>query len=294
MLQYRRTSTTHLGYDFLGAAAEYLTVEQRILALFQKCGLLACVGEHAQTFDLGEDGLFWIDAFANNQHRLQEELGVDPLQFPFVRAISDSQGVLLALGENAECLTRSWCALEHAVLHSYPREYAIASASGIDKPVVLTTGPAPCDVARARQLDPRNADRLAQAQQAGRQARFSPDCLASLLQIDFSSAASNPDEDATNNIAFIEELGGFDQARLPIIQIANLAQRLEEEHRQQEAQRLENESRGQEGQGLENERRGQEAQGLENELRGQEAQRLEDERRGQARECSVANSALRR
>ena len=40
---------------------------------------ISCVLEHARLHELGEDALYWVCAYANNQHELGADLAEDPL-----------------------------------------------------------------------------------------------------------------------------------------------------------------------------------------------------------------------
>ena len=52
--------------------------------------------------------------YANNQHELGQDIGSDPRNSSFYKAIQLSDGVLVVLDANATPFTRIWCAFEEA------------------------------------------------------------------------------------------------------------------------------------------------------------------------------------
>jgi len=72
-----------------------------------------CADEHARLHCLGENqATYWICAYANNQHELSNEIGMDPLQSSFRRAMQLAKGVLLVLDSKATPFDRIWCDFE--------------------------------------------------------------------------------------------------------------------------------------------------------------------------------------
>lgn len=55
---------------------------------------------------------YWICGYANRQHSLESEIGDDPEQSSFRKAMNLADGVLLLLDENATPFTRIWCDFE--------------------------------------------------------------------------------------------------------------------------------------------------------------------------------------
>jgi len=86
---------------------------------------VSCVEVHQA---LRETDLYWICAYANRQHSLQDELVTDPSQTSFYKAMCLSKGVLIILDEvgPATPFTRIWCAFEaYVALVDRPREEAM-------------------------------------------------------------------------------------------------------------------------------------------------------------------------
>ncbi|CAK0815737.1 unnamed protein product, partial [Prorocentrum cordatum] len=65
-----------------------------------------CVEEHQDRrnrgTDVGDEAAIWVCAYANNQHELGTEIGCDPKDSAFFRAIALCRGVLLILDAEAE------------------------------------------------------------------------------------------------------------------------------------------------------------------------------------------------
>ena len=74
---------------------------------------LACLEQHAADHGLEADAAYWVCAYANNQHALEDDVTTDPAQSAFVKAIKLAEGrVLSVLDEGGVCYTRIWCILE--------------------------------------------------------------------------------------------------------------------------------------------------------------------------------------
>ena len=73
---------------------------------------ISCVVEHARLRELGEDALYWVCAYANNQHELGADLGTDPRESSFYKAMQLAKGVVVVLDPKATPFTRIWCAFE--------------------------------------------------------------------------------------------------------------------------------------------------------------------------------------
>ena len=76
---------------------------------------VACLRKHAAVRGLGATDPYWICAYANNQHVLDEEISEDPCQTSFYRAMKLCCGVLLILDINATAMTRIWCCFEESI-----------------------------------------------------------------------------------------------------------------------------------------------------------------------------------
>jgi len=75
---------------------------------------LRCLEQHAWDHDLPIDTPYWVCAYANNQHHLEQEIShADPSDSSFMRAISLTEGrVLSILDAEGTCHRRIWCCLE--------------------------------------------------------------------------------------------------------------------------------------------------------------------------------------
>ena len=71
---------------------------------------IKCVEEHARVRELGEDATYWVCAYANNQHELGQDIGSDPRDSSFYKALLLCEGVLVVLDARATPFTRIWCA----------------------------------------------------------------------------------------------------------------------------------------------------------------------------------------
>ncbi|CAK9091491.1 unnamed protein product [Durusdinium trenchii] len=76
---------------------------------------VACLRKHLTVRDLGRESPYWVCAYANNQHRVDEEIPEDPRESAFFRAMKVSDGVLLILDTHATPFTRIWCCFEESV-----------------------------------------------------------------------------------------------------------------------------------------------------------------------------------
>jgi len=131
---------------------------------------VACVQEHASLRHFSEDTAFWVCAYANRQHSLNEELVLNPMETSFYRAMKLSEGVLLILDGEATAFTRIWCAFEESVAltdknRASPMLLDIATRS-TGQVAILTDGPAASD---AEQYSWAGGAQYAQSQ---RQSRF--------------------------------------------------------------------------------------------------------------------------
>ena len=55
---------------------------------------------------------YWVCAYANNQHSLGTEVGTDPMQSSFLKAMASCDGVVLVLDPSATPFSRVWCCFE--------------------------------------------------------------------------------------------------------------------------------------------------------------------------------------
>eukprot|EP00927_Polykrikos_kofoidii_P046428 TRINITY_DN4067_c0_g1_i4.p1 TRINITY_DN4067_c0_g1~~TRINITY_DN4067_c0_g1_i4.p1 ORF type:complete len:948 (-),score=143.90 TRINITY_DN4067_c0_g1_i4:61-2904(-) len=63
----------------------------------------------------GDESVFWICAYANNQHDLTAEVTDDPEQSSFRRALQKCKGTVMVLDEQATTFSRAWCTYETAI-----------------------------------------------------------------------------------------------------------------------------------------------------------------------------------
>ncbi|CAE8725135.1 unnamed protein product, partial [Polarella glacialis] len=94
---------------------------------------IRCCEKHAQVRLLGEDSAYWICAYANRQHELGVDLGSDPMQSSFLKAMELSEGVLLILDPEATPFSRVWCCFEEGVVALAERGALPGIASGGQK-----------------------------------------------------------------------------------------------------------------------------------------------------------------
>jgi len=76
--------------------------------------LIACIEQHAcdRFLENYDDVKYWICAFANNQHNLEQELTSNPTESPFFRAMQLSAGTVSIVDTKMECFSRIWCGFE--------------------------------------------------------------------------------------------------------------------------------------------------------------------------------------
>ncbi|CAE8653516.1 unnamed protein product [Polarella glacialis] len=77
---------------------------------------IKCCEKHSATHQLGADSAYWVFAYANRQHELGVDLGSDPMQSSFMKAIELSEGVLLILDPEATPFQRIWCCFEEGIV----------------------------------------------------------------------------------------------------------------------------------------------------------------------------------
>ncbi|CAE8720643.1 unnamed protein product [Polarella glacialis] len=77
---------------------------------------IKCCEKHVAIHQLGAESAYWVCAYANRQHELGVDLGSDPMQSSFLKAMELSQGVLLILDPEATPFLRIWCCFEGGVV----------------------------------------------------------------------------------------------------------------------------------------------------------------------------------
>ena len=72
------------------------------------CKFVACLKCHTSLRQLPDQTAYWVCAYANNQHQLENEICNNPRKTSFYRAIKLCAGVLLVLDQNATPFTRTF------------------------------------------------------------------------------------------------------------------------------------------------------------------------------------------
>ena len=71
------------------------------------CKFLACLEQHALVRELSSSTFYWVCAYANNQHCVEEDIKSNPRSTSFYRAMQMSEGVLLdSATASLVCLAR--------------------------------------------------------------------------------------------------------------------------------------------------------------------------------------------
>ncbi|CAL1128840.1 unnamed protein product [Cladocopium goreaui] len=71
------------------------------------CKFLACLEQHALVRELSSSTFYWVCAYANNQHCVEEDIKSNPRSTSFYRAMQMSEGVLLVLDSAGTPFERS-------------------------------------------------------------------------------------------------------------------------------------------------------------------------------------------
>ncbi|CAL1154999.1 unnamed protein product, partial [Cladocopium goreaui] len=72
------------------------------------CKFLACLEQHALVRELSSSTFYWVCAYANNQHCVEEDIKSNPRSTSFYRAMQMSEGVLLVLDSAGTPFGFSW------------------------------------------------------------------------------------------------------------------------------------------------------------------------------------------
>jgi hypothetical protein len=76
---------------------------------------LACLEQHSLVRELSSSTFYWVCAYANNQHSVDEDIKKNPRSTSFYRAMQMSEGVLLVLDSAGTPFGRIWCCFEEAI-----------------------------------------------------------------------------------------------------------------------------------------------------------------------------------
>ena len=79
------------------------------------CKFLACLEQHALVRELSSSTFYWVCAYANNQHCVEEDIKSNPRSTSFYKAMQMSEGVLLVLDSAGTPFERIWCCFEEAI-----------------------------------------------------------------------------------------------------------------------------------------------------------------------------------
>jgi hypothetical protein len=120
-----------------------------VLAFFDRCEM------HAQSYctkwGQGTDSeayksySYWVCAYANNQHELATEIVKSPMKSAFMNALTNSNGCLLMLDENATPFTRIWCDFEIFMTLMDGKTLDITTIDERGHPCLMTQNVLPCD-----------------------------------------------------------------------------------------------------------------------------------------------------
>ncbi|CAE8649195.1 unnamed protein product [Polarella glacialis] len=95
---------------------------------------IKCCEKHAAIRQLGAESAYWVCAYANRQHELGVDLGSDPMQSSFLKAMELSEGVLLILDPEATPFQRIWCCFEEGIVSLAQRGVLAQQAAASDCP----------------------------------------------------------------------------------------------------------------------------------------------------------------
>ncbi|CAE7926062.1 FBL4, partial [Symbiodinium necroappetens] len=116
---------------------------------------VTCLRKHAAVRGLPCSTSYWICAYANNQHELEQEISDDPCKTSFYKAMKLCCGVVLILDVDTTALTRIWCCFEESVVaerdSQEPMLLDIATARCAEAHVV-TDGSLVADMEQGREL----------------------------------------------------------------------------------------------------------------------------------------------
>lgn len=77
------------------------------------CDFTACLRQHAKDRNLDRTArYYWVCAYANNQWNVSGEIGEDPSNSSFRRAMRKASGTVSIVDKDAFCYTRVWCIYE--------------------------------------------------------------------------------------------------------------------------------------------------------------------------------------
>ena len=80
------------------------------------CKFEACLEQHAHVRELAGHTSYWVCAYANNQHDVEEDIANNPRCTSFYRAMQKCQGVILILDKDGTPFERIWCCFEETIV----------------------------------------------------------------------------------------------------------------------------------------------------------------------------------
>jgi len=100
--------------------------------------------QHCEDRELDEDlSAYWVWAYAINHWDTAADVGINPLENAFVRAMELSDGILSVIDKGAVSYTRLWCSFEAwvaLVMLPNKEDYQHDIYTALDKPVTITYG----------------------------------------------------------------------------------------------------------------------------------------------------------
>ncbi|CAK9041618.1 E3 ubiquitin-protein ligase TRIM71 [Durusdinium trenchii] len=174
------------------------------------CDFTACLRQHSKDRNLRKATLYyWVCAYANNQWNVRGEIGEDPSDSSFRRAMRKASGTVSIVDKSAVCYTRIWCIYETYIStleqasHTHGERYLFdiytnenpdaREAVGITDGLAAIDGTGPKQARRKRH----------------REWRFPFELIQKALDIRVEKAFASQEEDRRmilNSIAGLEEL----------------------------------------------------------------------------------------
>ena len=75
--------------------------------------MIRCLEQHAKDRDLPlETTVYWVCAYANNQHSLGGEISTDPAESSFCKAMKNAKGTISIVDADSIVYSRIWCNYE--------------------------------------------------------------------------------------------------------------------------------------------------------------------------------------
>mmetsp|Transcript_51143 Transcript_51143/g.130136 ORF Transcript_51143/g.130136 Transcript_51143/m.130136 type:complete len:792 (+) Transcript_51143:117-2492(+) len=172
---------------------------------------ITCIRCHSTDRALGEYSPYWICAYANNQWNVHGEVGADPAESSFHKAMLNAEGTVSVIDAQAVCYTRVWCCYEVwlslglSATRSWPFRYDMYMSVDGDSAVGLTDGLAAADMLRDEALWVQD--------KVDRESRFPLDVAHQMLNVRLQDAKASCDADRARILNSI--IGAPDVDALP-------------------------------------------------------------------------------